>query len=81
MDCRPRRIFRCDTTHECFYPLTYIPTAKAVFDVEQKLRKTPLFSTYTKQVLYNGNYCRPDIEKHIEWLNNNLSIKMYNITK
>lgn len=72
---------RCDTTHECFYPTTNIPDARKVFDIDQRFKKTPLFSTYTKQVLYNGNYCRPDIEKHLEWLNNNLPIKVYNVTK
>ena len=72
---------RCDATHECFYPLTNIPDARKVFDIELLFKKTPLFSTYTKQVLYNGNYCRPDIEKHLEWLNNNLPIKVYNVTK
>lgn len=62
----------CDTTHECFYPTTNIPDARKVFDIEQRFNKSSQFSTYTKQVLYNGNYCRPDIEKHLEWLNNNL---------
>lgn len=72
---------RCDATHECFYPTTNIPDARKVFDIDQHFKKTPLFSTYTKQILYNGNYCRPDIEKHLEWLNNNLPIKVYNVTK
>ena len=71
----------CDTTHECFYPTTNIPDARKVFDIEQRFNKSSQFSTYTKQVLYNGNYCRPDIEKHLEWLNNNLPIKVYNVTK
>ena len=70
-----------DATHECFYPTTHIPDARKVFDIDQRFKKTPLFSTYTKQVLYNVNYCRPDIEKHLEWLNNNLPIKVYNVTK
>ena len=72
---------RCDTTHECFYPLTSIPDAKKVFDIEQRFKKNPSFLTYTKQVLYNGNYCRPDIAEHLEWLNHNLPIKTYNIAK
>lgn len=73
--------FRCDTTHECFIPLTHIPQASDLYDTKSMVESTPLFSTYSKQILYNGNYCRPDIANQLAWWNEHLPIKTYNITK
>lgn len=72
---------RSDTSHECFYPLTRIPTAKDMFDVYLMFRRIPLFSTYSKQILYNGNYCRQDVSSHLQWLDMHLPIKSFNITR
>lgn len=72
---------RCDTTHECFYPLTHIPSSENLYRVKKTIEKTPLFTTYAKQVLYNGNYCRPDINAQLSWWNEYLPVKIYNITK
>ena len=71
----------CDQTHECFYPLTRIPSAKDLYDVNEKFNTTPFFSSYKKQILYNGNYCRPDIQEKLKWLNEHLPIGTFNITK
>lgn len=70
---------RCDTTHECFIPLTHIPTTKDLFDTYIMFKSVPLFSTYSKQILYNGSYCRPDVQSHLSWLDANLPIKTFNI--
>lgn len=75
------QFLRCDTTHECFYPLTRIPSCKDFYNLQVMFDKIPLFSTYTKKILYNGNYCRPGITLYLQWLNTQLPIKSYNITK
>lgn len=72
---------RCDQTHECFYPLTRIPSSADIHKVYEIFGTTPFFSSYTKQILYNGNYCRPDVQKKLQWLNEHLPIHTYNITK
>lgn len=72
---------RCDTTHECFFPITHIPTAKDLFDIYTMFKSVPLFTTYSKQILYNGSYCRPDVESHLHWLDANLPIKVFNVVK
>lgn len=72
---------RCDTTQECFYPLTYIPTAQDLHKVHSIFKSIPLFSKYTKQVLYNGSYCRPNYQTHLLWLESNLPIKIFNIAQ
>lgn len=72
---------RCDTTKECFFPFTNIPNASDLFDVEVKMSKIPIFTTYAKQVLYNGNYCTPDYQKQLDWYNDNLPVKTFNVNK
>lgn len=72
---------RCDTTHECFYPLTNIPTATDIYKVNSFFSKMPLFSTYAKKILYNGNYCREDVSSYLSWLDSNLPIHIFNITR
>lgn len=72
---------RCDTTHECFYPLTNIPTATDMYKVNSFFSKMPLFSTYAKKILYNGNYCREDVSSYLSWLDSNLPIHIFNITR
>ena len=72
---------RCDTTHECFIPLTHIPSASDLFDTKTMIEGTPLFSTYSKQILYNGNYCRPDVTEELSWWNEHMPVKTYNVTK
>lgn len=75
------KFLRCDATHECFYPLTKIPSCIDFYNLQVMFDKIPLFSTYTKKILYNGNYCRPGIESYLQWLNTQLPIKSYNITQ
>lgn len=75
------QFLRCDTTHECFYPLTRIPSCSDYYKLKVMFDKIPLFSTYTKKILYNGSYCRPGVESYLQWLNTQLSVKSYNITK
>lgn len=72
---------RCDTTQECFFPLTHIPSAEDLFRTKCLVEKTPLFTTYNKQILYNGNYCHPVALEQIRWWNEHLPIKTYNITQ
>lgn len=72
---------RCDTTHECFYPLTRIPTANDIYNVNSFFLKIPFFSTYTKKILYNGNFCRENISSMLAWLNSKLPIHTFNITR
>lgn len=72
---------RCDTTHECFYPLTRIPTSRDLFDIYRMFKSLPLFSTYSKQILYNGSFCRPDVQSCLNWLDMNLPINIVNINK
>ena len=72
---------RCDTTHECFYPLTRIPTVNDMFHIHTMFKSLPLFSTYSKQILYNGSYCRPDIQSCLSWLDSNLPINVVNVNK
>lgn len=72
---------RCDTTHECFYPLTRIPTANDIYKVNSFFSKIPFFSTYTKKILYNGNFCRKDVASMLAWLDSNLPIHTFNITR
>lgn len=72
---------RCDTTHECFYPLTYIPTATDIYKVNSVFSKIPLFSTYSKKILYNGSYCREDVSSCLSWLDSHLPIHTFNITR
>lgn len=59
---------RCDATHECFYPLTRIPTGKDFYRLKIMFDKIPLFSTYTKKILYNGDFCRQDAKSYLQWL-------------
>ena len=72
---------RCDTTHECFYPMTNIPTATDIYKVNSLFSKIPMFSTYTKKILYNGSYCREDITSYLSWLDSKLPIHTFNITR
>lgn len=72
---------RCDTTHECFYPLTRIPSCTDLYNLKVMFDKIPLFSTYAKKIIYNGSYCRPGIESYLQWLNMQLPVTSYNITK
>lgn len=72
---------RCDTTHECFYPLTRIPSCHDLYNLKVMFDKVPLFSTYAKKIIYNGSYCRPGIESYLQWLNSQLPVTSYNITK
>ena len=71
----------CDQTRECFYPLTRIPSTKDLYDVNEKFNTRPALSSYNKQILYNGNYCRADILEELKWLNKHLPIGTFNLTK
>ena len=70
---------RCDVTHEIYYPLTHIPQSTDLFQTEEFFDSLPLFTTYTKKVIYNGSYCRDDIKRHLNWLNQHLPIKLFSI--
>lgn len=70
---------RSDVTHEIFYPLTHIPQSTDLFQTEEFFESIPLFTTYTKKVIYNGSYCREDIKRHLTWLNRHLPIKLFSI--
>lgn len=72
---------RCDTTHECFYPLTNIPTATDIYKVNLIFSKIPLLSTYSKKILYNGSFCREDVSSYLSWLDSHLPIHTFNITR
>lgn len=72
---------RCDTTKECFFPFTNIPNASDLYELTVKMSKIPIFTTYAKHVLYNGNYCTPDYQKQLDWYNDNLPVKTFNINK
>lgn len=70
---------RSDTTKECFYLLTRIPTAYDMFIVNTMFKRLPLFTTYNKIVLYNGSYCRQDILESLKWFDNYLPVKLCNV--
>ena len=70
---------RCDITHEIYLPLTHIPQSTDLYKVEEMFENIPLFTPYTKKVVYNGSYCRNDIKKHLKWLNQHLPIKQFSI--
>lgn len=70
---------RSDVTHEIFYPLTHIPQSTDLFQTEEFFESIPLFTTYTKKVIYNGSYCREDIKRHLKWLNRHLPVKLFSI--
>ena len=70
---------RSDVTHEIFCPLTHIPQSTDLFQTEEFFESMPLFSTYTKKVIYNGSYCRDDIKRHLKWLDQYLPVKLYSI--
>lgn len=72
---------RCDATHECFYPLTRVPTANDIYQVNLFFSKIPLFSTYLKKILYNGSFCREDVSSLLAWLDTKLPVQTFNITK
>lgn len=73
--------FRCDITHECFFPMTHYPDIDDLYRTKEMSEKTPLFSTYSKQVLFNGNYCKREILDRLYWCNEYLPIKTYNVNK
>ena len=70
---------RSDVTREIYYPLTHIPQSTDLFRTEEFFESMPLFSTYTKKVIYNGSYCRDDIKRHLRWLNQHLPVKLFSI--
>ena len=70
---------RSDVTREIYYPLTHIPQSTDLFRTEEYFESMPLFSTYTKKVIYNGSYCRDDIKRHLKWLDRYLPVKMFSI--
>ena len=70
---------RSDVTREIYYPLTHIPQSTDLFQTEEFFNGLPLFTTYTKKVIYNGSYCRDDIKRHLNWLNQHLPIKLFSI--
>lgn len=70
---------RSDVTREIYYPLTHIPQSTDLFQTEEFFESMPLFSTYTKKVIYNGSYCRDDIKRHLKWLDQYLPVKLFSI--
>jgi len=70
---------RCDVTREIYCPLTHIPQSTDLFEAEEFFDGLPLFTTYTKKVIYNGSYCRDDIKRHLNWLNQHLPVKLFSI--
>lgn len=70
---------RCDVTREIYCPLTHIPQSIDLFQTEEFFDGLPLFTTYTKKVIYNGSYCRDDIKRHLSWLNQHLPVKLFSI--
>lgn len=70
---------RSDVTQEIYYPLTHIPQSTDLFQTEEFFESMPLFSTYTKKVIYNGSYCRDDIKRHLKWLDQYLPVKLFSI--
>lgn len=70
---------RSDTTKECFFLLTRIPTANDMYMVDSMFKKLPLFTTYNKIVLYNGSYCRQDIRGCLRWLDSYLPVRLCNV--
>ena len=70
---------RCDVTREIYYPLTHIPQSTDLFQTEEFFDSLPLFTTYSKKVIYNGSYCRNDVKRHLNWLNQHLPIKLFSI--
>ena len=70
---------RCDVTREIYCPLTHIPQSTDLFQAEEFFNSLPLFTTYTKKVIYNGSYCRDDIKRHLNWLNQHLPVKLFSI--
>lgn len=70
---------KCDVTREIYFPMTHIPQSTDLFQTEEFLGSFPLFTTYTKKVIYNGSYCRDDIKQYLNWLNLHLPIKLYSI--
>lgn len=70
---------RSDVTREIYCPLTHIPQSTDLFQAEEFFDGLPLFTTYTKKVIYNGSYCRDDIKKHLNWLNQHLPVKLFSI--
>lgn len=70
---------RSDVTKEIYCPLTHIPQSTDLFRTEEYFESMPLFSTYTKKVIYNGSYCRDDIKRHLKWLDQHLPVKLFSI--
>lgn len=70
---------RSDVTREIYCPLTHIPQSTDLFQTEEFFESMPLFSTYTKKVIYNGSYCRDDIKRHLKWLDQYLPVKLFSI--
>jgi hypothetical protein len=70
---------RCDVTREIYCPLTHIPQSTDLFQTEEFFNGLPLFTTYTKKVIFNGSYCRDDIKRHLNWLNQHLPVKLFSI--
>ncbi len=70
---------RCDVTREIYCPMTHIPQSTDLFKAEEFFDGLPLFTTYTKKVIYNGSYCRDDIKRHLSWLNQHLPVKLFSI--
>ena len=48
------------------FPWARIPISQDVESIEEK----HLEAVKQKKIVYNGMYCRPDIQKHLNWLNN-----------
>ena len=70
---------RCDITREIYCPLTHIPQSTDLFQTEEFFEGLPLFTSYTKKVIYNGSYCRDEIKRHLSWLNQHLPVKLFSI--
>lgn len=70
---------RCDVTREIYYPLTHIPQSTDLYQAEEFFESLPLFSAYIKKIIFNGSYCRDDIKRHLNWLNQHLPIKLFSV--
>lgn len=69
------------TKSQIYYPCVSIPSSPIIQKAESRMQQIVGTEGFNHRVLFDADGCRPDIKKHINWLNRQLSVKTLDINE
>jgi hypothetical protein len=73
--------YQCDMTRQCFSLSTNIPCGNDYFKLAKFYDSHLFLKNYTRRIVYNGNYCMPDVKCKLAWFDHYLPINSFDINE